>query len=214
MKWRNSISNNIRSFRPARQNAIDQHIQSNNIMMKNIFLFSIAILLNITAFAQQEPKLDTIYMLGQKKLVVQVKSIYRTDVKYEDTTTGKVKSMKTKNIQKIIFDSGRKEVFNKPLVESIEKNDWRNVVLTRNKKSVKDLYELGKVKGKSSANNRTIKSAERTATIRMKKRAANKGGVMILVTREESQGGFGEVPTFYIEGIAYSFEPPEDQEEE
>jgi hypothetical protein len=183
-------------------------------MMKNIFLLIIAFLLGTTAFAQEEPKLDTIYMLGQKKLVVQVKSIYRTDVKYEDTTTGEVKSMKTKNIQKIIFDSGRKEVFNKPLVESIEKNDWKNVVLTRDEKSVKDLYKVGAVKGKSSANNRTIKSAERTATIRMKKRAANKGGVMILVTREESQGGFGEVPTFYIEGIAYSFEPPEDQKED
>lgn len=182
-------------------------------MMKKIILLALTLFGCFSAFAQEKPKLDTVYMLGQRKMIVQVKGIFYSDVKYEDPESGELKTLKTKNIQKIIFDSGRKEVFNKPLVESIQQNDWKNVVLTRDKSAVKDLYKVGEVKGKSSSRNRTTKSAERTATIRMKRRAANMGGVMILVTKEESQGGFGEVPTFYIEGIAYSFEPPENEEE-
>jgi len=183
-------------------------------MMKKILLLTLAIIGCFSAFAQEKAKLDTIYLLGQRKMIVQVKGIFYSDVKYEDPQSGEIKTMKTKNIQKIIFDSGRKEIFNKPLVENIEENDWKNVVLTRDESSVKDLYKVGEVKGKSSSRNRTIKSAERTATIRMKRRAANMGGVMILVTKEESQGGFGEVPTFYIEGIAYSFEPPKKKDKQ
>ena len=84
-------------------------------------------------------------------------------------------------------------------------------MITKKEDEVNGLYEIGKVTGKSSATNRTTKSAKRTARIRMKKRAANKGGVMILVTKQEATGGFGEVPTFYIEGIAYSFEEPKEK---
>lgn len=182
--------------------------------MKKLLLLVLTLMGGLSGFAQEKANLDTIYMLGQRKMVVQVKGIFYTDVKYEDPESGELETVKTKNIQKIIFDSGRKEIFNKPLVESVEESDWKNVVLTRDRSSVEDLYKVGQVKGKSSSRNRTTKSAKRTATIRMKRRAANMGGVMVLVTKEESQGGFGEVPTFYVEGIAYSFEPPKNEEEE
>ena len=182
-------------------------------MIKKILFFGIALLIVGSATAQEEVKLDTIYLLGQRKMVVEVKGIFYTNIKYRDPESGEIQSMDTKNIQRVIFDSGRKEVFNKPLIGDIDKTDWKNVVLTKNKGDVSGLYELGQVKGKSSANNRTTRSAERTAKIRMRKRAANMGGEMILVTKEEARGGFGEVPTFYIEGIAYSFEEPEKKEE-
>jgi hypothetical protein len=180
-------------------------------MLKKVVLLISAVVLFFPALSQQEAELDTIYMLGQKKKIVKVKGIFYTNVKYTEPGNEEIKSMKTKNIQRIIFDSGRKEVFNKPLVQDITKADWKNVVITENKNEVEGLYEVGKVKGKSSSRNRTPKSAERTAKIRMKKRAANKGGVMILITDKETTGGFGEVPTYYIEGIAFSFEKPDDQ---
>jgi hypothetical protein len=102
-------------------------------------------------------------------------------------------------------------VFNDPLVQDITKTDWKNVVLTENKEEVEGMFKVGEVTGKSSSQNRTPQSAERTAKIRMKKRAANRGGVMVLVTKTEKSGGFGEVPTYYMEGIAYSFEEPEEE---
>jgi hypothetical protein len=179
-------------------------------MLRILALFIAVMAWVYPSLSQEEVSLDTIYMLGQRKKLVQVKGIFYSNVKYKEPGTDEVKSMKTKNIQKIIFDNGRKEVFNKPLVEDITETDWKNVVITQNKEEVDGLYEVGKVTGKSSSRNRTPKSAERTARIRMKKRAANKGGVMVLVTKTERSGGFGEVPTYYMEGVAYSFEEPED----
>jgi len=178
-------------------------------MFRKIFLIALAAFIYGSVYSQEPPRLDTIYKLGQRKMVVEVKGIGYSNVRYRDPESGEIKSLETKNIQRVIFDNGRKEVFNKPLVGAINKTDWKNVILTKKKGDVEGLYEVGHVKGKSSANNRTVKSAERTARIRMKKRAANLGGEMILVTKEESQGGFMEVPTFFIEGIAYSFEEPE-----
>jgi len=179
-------------------------------MLRKLALFIAVMTLVYPSLSQEEVSLDTIYMLGQRKKLVQVKGIFYSNVKYKEPGTDEVKSMKTKNIQKIIFDNGRKEVFNKPLVEDITETDWKNVVITQNKEEVDGLYEVGKVTGKSSSRNRTPKSAERTARIRMKKRAANKGGVMVLVTKTERSGGFGEVPTYFMEGVAYSFEEPEE----
>ncbi len=179
------------------------------MLRKLVFLLTVMTLVS-PSLSQEKVSLDTIYMLGQTKKLVQVKGIFYSNVKYKESGSDEVKSMKTKNIQKIIFDNGRKEVFNKPLVEDITETDWKNVVITENEEEVKDMYKLGKVTGKSSSRNRTPKSAERTAKIRMRKRAANKGGVMVLVTKTEKSGGFGEVPTYYMEGIAYSFEKPKD----
>jgi hypothetical protein len=179
-------------------------------MLRKLVLFIAIMALAYPCLCQEEVSLDTIYLLGQRKKLVQVKGIFYSNVKYKEPGGDEVKSMNTKNIQKIIFDNGRKEVFNKPLVEDITETDWKNVVITQNKEEVDGLYEVGKVTGKSSSRNRTPKSAERTARIRMKKRAANKGGVMVLVTKTEQSGGFGEVPTYYMEGIAYSFEKPEE----
>lgn len=179
-------------------------------MLNKLTLVIIGMLFVIPTFSQEEAKLDTIYLLGQRKKIVQVKGIFYSNVKYSEPDSEETKSMETKNIQKIIFDNGRKEVFNKPLVEDISETDWKNVVFTENKEEVKGMYKVAEVTGKSSSKNRTAKSAERTAKIRMKKRAANRGAVIVLVTKTERSGGFGEVPTYYMEGIAYSFEKPEE----
>ncbi|MEF8844384.1 MAG: hypothetical protein V5A59_02820 [Bacteroidales bacterium] len=180
-------------------------------MLKTLALIIVGMMFAIPSFSQEEEevKLDTIYMLGQTKKLVKVRGIFYSNVKYKEPGDDEVKNMKTKNIQKIIFNNGRKEVFNDPLVEDITETDWRNVVFTENKEEVEGMYKVGEVTGKSSSQNRTPQSAERTAKIRMKKRAANRGGVMVLVTKTEKSGGFGEVPTYYMEGIAYSFEEPE-----
>ena len=179
--------------------------------MKRILILVLGLVAFNTAFSQ-EAKLDTIYLLGQKKMVVHIKAIRYSSVVYSEPGSDENKTINTKQIQRVIFDSGRKEIFNDPLVMSVESTDYRNVILTENKEDVKGLYELGEVHGKSAAGNRTPKSAERTATIRMKKRAANLGAEMILVTKKEASGGFGEVPTYNIRGIAYTFEKPKNEE--
>ena len=179
--------------------------------MKRIIIILFGLLVFNSAFTQDETNLDTIYLLGQRKMVVKIKAIRYSTVVYSESDTSDNQTIETKQIQRIIFDSGRKEVFNKPLIEGLESNDYRNVIVTENEDDVAGLFEVGKVDGKSAAGNRSRKSAERTAIIRMKKRAANLGAEMILVTKKESTGGFGEVPTFEIQGIAYTFEKPKEE---
>ena len=182
--------------------------------MKRILITLVSILITSIAFSQTEQKLDTIYMLGQRKKVVDIKRITYSKVIYQEKDNKKNKEMEKKQIQRVIFHTGRKEVFNDPLVMDVEEHSWKNVVLTKEESDVKGLYKLGKVHGKSSSRNRTPKSAERTATIRVKRRAANEGAQMVLITKKESTGGFGEVPTYYIEGIAYSFTKPKKEDED
>ncbi|SRR6056297_208321 len=180
--------------------------------MKKLILILLAGLLSIPVFSQTEVKLDTIYMLGQRKKLVKIKGIMYSDVVYSEPGSDETKTMEKKQIQRVVFHNGRLEVFNEKLFAEVEESDYKNVVLTENKNDVKGLYNVGKVHGESSERNRTARAAQRTATIRMKRRAANKQAEMILVTKKELTGGFGEVPSYYMEGIAYSFDKPKKKE--
>lgn len=165
---------------------------------------------------EKEEKLDTIFLLSRKKLVVQVKNVAASTVRYFDPKNQGSFTIERKQIQQIIFSNGRKEVFNKPVFSMVAEGDWKTIIVTDNKSDVAGLYELGVVEGKSSAGSKDAKSAKRSAIIRMQKKAANMGASMVLVTKEEPIGGFGEAPTFNVEGIAYGMEPPKEnpQEEE
>jgi uncharacterized protein YbjQ (UPF0145 family) len=178
-----------------------------------LILFFLMILFGTSAIAQTEStKLDTIYLLGRKKLIVPIKSISAAQVMYNDPETGESKSLERKKIQRIIYSNGRKEVFNKPVMMMVEEGDWKTVMVTKKKRDVEGLYELGKVDGKSSGGSRSARAAKKSATIRMQKRAANMGGNMVLITHSEMIGGFGEPPSYVVEGIAYSFEAPPKKE--
>ena len=183
--------------------------------IKCLIVGSLALLMSLPLFAQEEnTKLDTIYMLGRKKLVVEVKNISSLTVRYSELGSEETITVERKQIQKIIFSNGRKEVFNKPVMMMVEEGDWKTVIITDRKNDVEGLYELGKVDAKSSAGSRSAKSAQKSARIRLQKKAANLGGMIVLITREESVGGFGEPPTYEVSGIAYGYEPPKKEEEE
>ncbi len=182
--------------------------------IKNLIIATLALFMSLPLLAQESEKLDTIYKLGRKKLVVEVKNISSSTVRYTDPETGETVTLERKQIQKIIFSNGRKEVFNKPVMMMVDEGDWKTVIITDRKNDVEGLYELGKVDAKSSAGSRSAKSAKKSATIRLQKKAANLGGMIVLVTKEQSVGGFGEPPTYEMEGIAYGYEPPKKEETE
>ncbi len=188
--------------------------------MKRLLTTLLAIMVFLPAFSQNEKKsqteekLDTIYMLGQTKKLVNIKRIMYSTVVYEEPGSDENKEIEQKQIQRVVFHNGRREKFNEPLVMDVEETSWENVVLTHKEKEVKGLYKVGEVHGKSSSRNRTPKAAERTAKIRLKRRAANKGAQIVLITKEESSGGFGEIPKFNLKGIAYSYSKPEKEDEE
>lgn len=181
--------------------------------IKTIIIAGMALFMSLPLLAQEVEKLDTIYMLGRRKLVVEVKNISSSTVRYSKPGSDESVTLQRKQIQKIIFSNGRKEVFNKPVMMMVEAGDWKTVIVTDRKNDVNGLYELGKVEAKSSAGSRSAKSAKKSAVIRIQKKTANLGGMIVLITKEQSVGGFGEPPTYEIEGIAYGYEPPKKEEE-
>lgn len=180
--------------------------------IKHIIISGLVLLMSLPMFAQEETNLDTIFLLGRRKLVVQVRNISSTTVRYSEPGSDETVTLQRKQIQKIVFSSGRKEVFNKPVMMMVEEGDWKTVIITEKESDVNGLYELGKVEAQSSPGSRSAKSAKKSARIRLQKKAANLGGMMLLITREESVGGFGEPPTYEVEGVAYGFEPPKKED--
>ncbi len=152
--------------------------------------------------------LDTIVKLGGRRLLVQVKSVSRTNIYYTDPGNDKSKEIRRKDVQKILYENGRVEVYNKPIMMMIDETQWEAVYLTRDKSEIEGLYERGKIDSESSTSVRSKKAAKRSATIRLQKKAAAKGADVIYVIHEEAKGGFGDIPGYEMEGIAYSFEPP------
>jgi hypothetical protein len=81
--------------------------------------------------------------------------------------------------------------------------------MTEDKKEVGDLYVLGEIEARSPSSARSPSAAKKGAIIKLKKKAANMKGTLILVTKKETTGGYGEYPGYFIKGIAYGPEPPE-----
>ena len=122
--------------------------------------------------------------------------------------------MERKEIQKIIYKNGRIEEFNKPVFELVDDYSWEAVWLTEDKKEVSELYRRGKISAKSPASSCSPKAAKKNAIIRLQKKAAAMKGTVVLVTKKQALGGYGEYPGYYIEGIVYGLEPLAEDEVE
>ena len=82
-------------------------------------------------------------------------------------------------------------------------------MITRDVKQVQGLFKRGLVAAKSPSNPKTKKAAQQSAIIRLQKKAASQGGNIILITHEETYGGYGDIPGVYIEGTTYGDKPLE-----
>ncbi|HAN18505.1 MAG: hypothetical protein A2X13_08655 [Bacteroidetes bacterium GWC2_33_15] len=183
------------------------------MILKRLILAGFFLIVSLSLFAQEQTqKLDTILLLSRKKLVVHIKNVSSATVRYFDPKTQESITIERKQIQQIVFSNGRKEVFNKPVFSMVDEGDWKTVIVTDRKSDVEGLYELGTATGMSPAGSRNAKAAKNNAVIRIQKRAAQMGGAIVLVTKEEPIGGFGESPSYYIEGIVYGFEPPKEED--
>lgn len=163
------------------------------------------------AKAQDTEIPDTIIMLTGKKMLVNVSGLTSTDIKYFLPGDNKQQTIKRKQVQKIVYKTGRQEVLNKPLFTMISEGDYRSVIITEKAEDVDGLFPRGKVEARSPKSVKSAKAAQKNAEIRLKKKAANLGGIMILLTRKEFKGGYGEVPICILEGVSYGTEPAAEQ---
>ncbi len=149
---------------------------------------------------------DTIIKMGGKKIPVLTVRIGANEVNFT-LLDGKPQQLRRKDIEKILYKTGKVEVFNKPVFQVVSQTSWEAIYVTDNPAEVEGFFEIDKIKASASSNQRSMKDAKQSATIRLQKKAATMGAVMVLITSRQSKGGYGEVPGYDIEGIAYASEP-------
>ncbi len=163
---------------------------------------------NTQAQEEEEVKYDTIYKLGGKQIVGNVVNVRTTLIYYILPGEEDKREIKRKEVQRIEYKNGRIEKFNDPLITMVEEGDWKAIFCTKKKKDVESLYKRGEVYVEEEARSRSIKAAKNNAKIKIKKKAANMGGNVVYLKKVEAKGGFGDFPSYTMEGVVYSFEPP------
>ena len=158
------------------------------------------------ATAPKPEPFDTVVKMGGKRIPVTGVRIGANDVNYT-TLDGKAVQLRRKDIEKILYKNGKIEVFNKPVFQEVKETSWEAIYVTDNPAEIDGMFEIDKIRASASSNQRSMKDAKQSATIRLQKKAAQMGAIAVLVTKRESKGGYGEVPGYDIEGVAYSSEP-------
>ncbi|MFW5804190.1 MAG: hypothetical protein ACOCWG_03045 [bacterium] len=181
--------------------------------MKKLIVSLIIISSCISLFSQNSFQADTIVRLGGRNMIVDILQVTNKYLSYKYPDEDEIRKIERKQVQKVIYNDGKIEIFNPPIFEMIEETQWEAVLVTENKEDVEGLYNRGKVDAISSPSSRSKKAAKKSATIRLQKKTVNKGGIIILVTHKEFRGGYGEMPGYFIEGLVYGTEPLEQEEE-
>jgi hypothetical protein len=165
-------------------------------------------------YAQPTPPLhlphDTIFKLNGSLLPVDVTTVTPTYVSFVFPGKSEEYTIERKEVHKIIYKTGRIEVLNQAAFTLIDESSWEAVWITEDKKDIGNLYLLGDVEARSPSSARSPSAAKKGAIIKLKKKAANMKGTLILVTKKQATGGYGEYPGYYIKGIAYGPNPPEE----
>ena len=161
-------------------------------------------------FSSSVEKYDTIIRLGGKKLAVDIYSVSNSEVTYKLAGETEVKTLERKQIEKVKYKSGKVDIFNKPVLQMLNESQWEAVLVTEKKEDIEGMHEYGLIEATSSSDARSPKAAKKNATIRLQKKAANLGANIVLITRAEAKGGYGEQPGYDMAGICYGFEPISD----
>jgi hypothetical protein len=151
---------------------------------------------------------DTIFKLNGAAMPVDITTVTPTYISFVLPGKKDEFTIERNEVQRIVYKTGKIDVLNKAAFEMIDDSSWEAVWMTEDKKEVGDLYMLGEIEARSPSSARSASAAKKGAIIKLKKKAANMKGSLILVTKKETSGGYGEYPGYYIKGIAYGPEPP------
>lgn len=180
-------------------------------IMKKFILLILGISIAIMGYAQTDGMaMDTIILVSNKKIIGKVQNVGSSKISYFHAESQKVEDVTRKQIHKIKYSSGRVEAFNSLAFQELSTTNFQSVIITENEADVEGLYAYGSIKSKSGTTSKTAKAAEKNARIRLQRRAAALGAIYVLITKNETRGGYKEVPTHYYEGIAYGIDPPKE----
>ena len=166
-------------------------------MKKTIILF---FLIYITLHVNAQ-KQDTIFT-NNEKIICSVKEITPDAIKFTYPEEDIMNSVFKNSVQKIVFKSGRIQVFAEATsykrLKSAE--DFENVTITQVESEIKGLFKVGEVHSKAKGTT-TLSSMERVkgrAYKKLKIVAAMKGANIIYLTQQNTEGN--QVGTQYQAG--------------
>lgn len=181
-----------------------------------LFLFIACFTNSICSFSQepvQEDRVaDTLVYLGGRSAPVSIVNMTSNRIQFTRQGESEISEIDRKQVEKIIYRTGRVEVLNRPVFEMVSEDNWRHVFLTEDQEEIAGLYERGPVEVTAAAA-RNRPTTLRNAEIRLKREAVALGANMILVTHTEFRGGYGDVPSITMRGIAYGFMPVPPEED-
>jgi len=188
------------------------------MLKKYILIVFLALSGSNIIYSQQsktdDAALDTIFKLNGTQYMVDVTTVTPTYVSFVYPGKPDEYTIERKEIHKIIYKTGRVEILNQAAFEVLDESSWEAVWVTEDKTDIGELYMLGEVEARSPSSARSPSAAKKGAIVKLKKRVANLKGTIVLVTWKETTGGYGEYPGYYIKGVAYGPNPPEDETSE
>jgi hypothetical protein len=180
-------------------------------MKKNLIV--LLFLLNV-AWVSAQVQYDSIYTFNDGVIAVTVKEVTSDALKFAYPNEDLLNSISKNNVQKVVFKSGRVQVFSE--ASAFNKvtcaDDWVNVSITVLESEVKGLHKIGdvSVKSKSGGFASSSKVKDR-AYNKIKMEAALQGANVVLITDETSVGNkmgsqyqAAQAAETQLSGITYS----------
>lgn len=162
---------------------------------------------------------DQIITIDNKVITAHVTNIGLNQVYFRYPLNTIQNSISREMINCIIHKNGRKEIFT--LVEKEEapnlnadesfiivreKKQWEEVDTTHNADQILGMNKLENISAKyeSGKMRANAEYLEKNALIILRKKAANMGADLILITSKQMHAAYGDLPSIEMEGVAYS----------
>lgn len=194
-------------------NSEEIHITKKYIEMRCVVILLLIMFsfIWIPSIAQDVGAFDTIIKVEGRVMPVNVEKVTSSYVRFKVPGVDSLFTMSRKDIHKVIYKNGRKEEYNPLVLQMIDSDSWKAVWLTENKKDIVDLFIRGKIEVEVPPSSRSIKASKKSAIMRMQKKAAALQGTVILITKKQTTGGYGEFQGYEMAGIIYGTEPLEEE---
>ena len=176
--------------------------------MKKITILTILSITNIVNLIAQT-KLDSIFT-NDEVIIGNVKEITPDAIRFCYPNEDLINTLYKNSIQKIVFSSGRTQIFSEASSFRIVKgaHDWENVTVSKVESEVKGLFKLDEVtsKARGSTIYSNMNKVKDRAYKKLKIETAMLGGNIIYLTEQRTEGAvYGHsTPNTTLSGIAYS----------
>jgi hypothetical protein len=153
--------------------------------------------------------IDTLVYHRKEREAVIIVNTTPSSVFFTCPNDNRIREIERDQVDRIIYGDGRIEVLSPSGIDLIPEDRWRQITLTEDPRDVEEMYVRGPVEVTAPAS-RNKRMTVRNAEIRLKRQAAFLGADMVLITETQFRGGFRDVPSITMKGIAFGFLPYEE----